>query len=122
MSGEPRQEFEVTLPDPIYPRKRYPFLNKDLTVEEALRLVRWSDVGIWAAGTVGCWMFGFLRGHPARFATAGFMGTVGFTWGSFIALQNVRERVMGYSENSRELEWYRKRAGKNAQQQLQSSS
>ena len=109
------EEFKVTLPDPIYPRKRYPYIDKELTVEGCFRLMRWSDVGIWTTGTVGSWLFGFLKGYPVRFATAGLMGTVGFTFGSFVVIQNVRARVMGYSENAREVEWYKKRkAARNA--------
>ncbi|KAL7574567.1 hypothetical protein ACA910_015917 [Epithemia clementina (nom. ined.)] len=97
------------LPPIIYPRERFPTLDVDITVEGAYLLMRWSDAGIWAGGTVGCWIYGFIKGYPARFATAGLMGTVGFTWGSFIVLQNVRARVLGYAENGREAEWYRKR-------------
>lgn len=54
------------------------------------------------------WGYGFIVGRPARFAMAGLMAGIGFTFGSMVALQNTRGRLMGFRENSKEVAKYGK--------------
>ena len=57
---------------------------------------------IQVGATAGCWGYGFIIGRPARFAIAGLMAGLGFTFGSFVMVQNTRGRLMGFRENLRE--------------------
>ena len=52
--------------------------------------------------TVASWGYGFAVGRPARFAIAGLMAGIGFTFGSMVVIQNTRGRLMGFRENERE--------------------
>ena len=54
--------------------------------------------------TAASWSYGFIIGRPARFAIAGLMAGLGFTFGSFVVIQNTRGRLMGFRENVREQE------------------
>ena len=45
-------------------------------------------------------------GRRARFAIAGLMGGIGFTFGTLVVLQNTRGRLMGFRENSVEVAKY----------------
>lgn len=85
---------------------KYPVANKEVTVENCLGALRFSDYCQWTGATVGSWGYGFLVGRPARFHMAGLMAAIGFTFGSLFVLQNTRGRLMGFRENSRELKLY----------------
>lgn len=54
------------------------------------------------------WSYGFVVGRPARFAIAGLMAGIGFTFGSMVVLQNTRGRLMGFRENQKEILKYGK--------------
>jgi NADH-ubiquinone oxidoreductase complex I, 21 kDa subunit len=86
----------------------YPRANKEITVENCLGALRFSDYCQWTGATVGSWGYGFLVGRPARFHMAGLMAAIGFTFGSLFVLQNTRGRLMGFRENSREIKLYGK--------------
>lgn len=87
----------------MFPGK-YPVVKPNPTVDDCLRAARMSDYAQWGGATAGSWVFGFTVGKPARFAVAGLMAGIGFTFGSLVLLQNTRGRLMGFRENARELE------------------
>jgi hypothetical protein len=82
---------------------KYPTVNVNPSVDECLRALRTSDYFQWAGATVASWTYGFIVGKPARFAVAGLMAGIGFTFGSMVAVQNTRGRLMGFRENKREV-------------------
>lgn len=82
---------------------KYHPVKPDPTMDDCLRAFRFSDYMQWAGVSVASWGFGFAVGKPARFGVAGLMSAIGFTFGSMVALQNSRGRLMGFRENTREL-------------------
>jgi len=85
---------------------KYPIVKPSPTVDDCLRALRTSDYAQWFGVTVASWGYGFVVGRPARFAMAGLMAGVGFTFGSMVVLQNTRGRLMGFRENRREVARY----------------
>jgi len=85
---------------------KYPPVKPAPTVDDCLKSLRPSDYFQWAGATVASWGYGFIVGRPARFAMAGLMAGIGFTFGSMVVLQNTRGRLMGLRENSREVQKY----------------
>lgn len=85
---------------------KYPVVKASPTVDDCLRAYRMSDVIQWGGVTVASWGYGFMVGRPARFAMAGLMAGIGFTFGSMVLLQNTRGRLMGFRENIKEQEKY----------------
>ena len=86
------------------PSPPYPTVKAAPTVDDCLHNLRFSDYCQWAGATIGSWGYGFMTGRPARFAMAGLMAGIGFTFGSMVVLQNTRGRLMGYRENAREVQ------------------
>jgi len=66
----------------------------------------WSFLYFQFGVTSASWGYGFVTGRPARFAIAGLMAGIGFTFGSFVVIQNTRGRLMGFRENIREQQKY----------------
>jgi hypothetical protein len=87
------------------PRQAPPYapVKPSPTIDDCIRSLRLSDYCQWAGSTIASWGYGFIVGKPARFAIAGMMAGIGFTFGSMVVLQNTRGRLMGYRENSREV-------------------
>jgi hypothetical protein len=85
---------------------KYPPVKPSPTVDDCLRSMRFSDYLQWGGATVASWGYGFIVGRPARFHMAGLMAAVGFTFGSIVAIQNTRGRLMGFRENKREIDKY----------------
>ncbi|GKY91731.1 hypothetical protein MPSEU_000144900 [Mayamaea pseudoterrestris] len=85
---------------------KYPTVNINPTVDDCLKCLRTSDYCQWAGATVASWTYGFVVGRPARFAVAGLMAGIGFTFGSMVVLQNTRGRLLGFRENDREVAKY----------------
>lgn len=83
--------------------KKYPPVITAPTVDDCMKNFRMSDYMQWAGATLGSWGFGFMVGRPARFGMAGLMAGIGFTFGSLVAVQNTRGRLMGFRENGREI-------------------
>ena len=83
-------------------KHKYPPVKPHPTVHDCLRSLRTSDYLQWGGFTVASWGYGFWVGRPARFGMAGLMAAVGFTFGSMVAVQNTRGRLMGFRENGRE--------------------
>ena len=85
---------------------KYPRVGLTPTVDHCIKAARTSDYFQLLGVTVASWSFGFIRGKPARFAMAGLMSGIGFTFGTMVILQNTRNRFLGYRENSREIAKY----------------
>lgn len=81
----------------------FPPVKPSPTVDDCARAMRVSDYTTWAGVTAGSWAYGFITGKPARFGMAGLVAGIGFTFGSFVVLQNTRGRLMGLRENKREV-------------------
>lgn len=90
------------------PGNKYPIVKPSPTVDDCLRALRTGDYFQWFGVTVASWGYGFMVGRPARFAMAGLMAGVGFTFGSMVVLQNTRGRLMGFRENQKEITKYGK--------------
>jgi NADH-ubiquinone oxidoreductase complex I, 21 kDa subunit len=86
----------------FFPGAKYPPIKPNPTVDDCMRAFRVSDYVTTFGVTFASWGFGFIRGRPARFALAGLMAGIGFTFGSMVAMQNCRGRLMGFRENVRE--------------------
>ena len=87
-------------------RGPYPPVKPAPTVEDCIYAMRFSDMMQWTGVTIASWGYGFIVGRPARFHLAGLMAGIGFTFGSFVMLQNTRGRLMGFRENGREQKKY----------------
>jgi hypothetical protein len=85
---------------------KFPAVKPKPTVDDCLKGLRVSDYFQWGGVTAASWGYGFVSGRPARFAMAGLMAAIGFTFGSMVAVQNVRGRFMGFRENAREVKKY----------------
>ena len=85
---------------------KFVVVKESPTVDDCLKNFRMSDYFQWGGATLATWGFGFMRGRPARYAMAGLMAGIGFTFGSLVAVQNTRGRLMGYRENAREAAKY----------------
>jgi hypothetical protein len=92
----------VKHPNPI----KYAPVKPNPTVEDCFRSMRASDFFQWTGVTAASWGYGFICGRPARFAMAGLMAGIGFTFGSMVVIQNTRGRLMGFRENEREQKKY----------------
>jgi len=98
---------ETTSSRPAFETK-YPPVKPRPTVDDCFKAARTSDYLQWTGVTVASWGYGFLTGRPARFAMAGLMAGIGFTFGSLVVLQNTRGRLMGFRENLSEIKKYGK--------------
>lgn len=84
------------------PKTPYPAVKTNPTLDDCWRSMRTSDYMQWLGATAATWGYGFIVGKPARFAVAGMMAGIGFTFGSLVVVQNTRGRLMGFRENERE--------------------
>jgi hypothetical protein len=75
--------------------------NPNPSVSDCWNAMTTNDYLLWTGATVANWSFGMLRGAPARFTMAGLCAGVGFTFGSILAFQNSRSRVMGVRANAK---------------------
>lgn len=87
----------------IASKAKYPPVKPNCTVDDCIKAFRFSDYLQWGGVTIASWGYGFVVGRPARFAVAGLMAGIGFTFGSLVVLQNTRGRLMGFRENDREI-------------------
>jgi hypothetical protein len=85
------------------PVAKFPVVKESPTVDDCIKAIRTSDYLQWAGVTVASWGYGFMVGRPARFGMAGLMAGIGMTFGSLVAMQNTRGRLMGFRENAKEV-------------------
>jgi hypothetical protein len=79
-------------------------VKTDPTVNDAIKAFRPRDYAQFAGITVACWGYGFLLGHPARFAHAALCSATGMTFAGIVVLRNSAARLQGKMENFREQE------------------
>ena len=92
------QYFDAKYLDP-----KYPIVKADPNVDDVIKSLRASDY-LFVSGTVAAtWAYGYLLGKPVRGPTAVMCASAGFTFGMFYTMQNVRGRLLGYRENSKEV-------------------
>jgi len=68
--------------------------------------MRVRDYAILGGVSAGTWGYGYIFGKPARMPTASTAAALGFTFATFLVLQDTRARLMGYQENSSEVQRY----------------
>jgi hypothetical protein len=85
---------------------KYPVIKPDPTVDDCIKSMRVMDYVLLASVTGASWALGYLKGHPARSMTASTASVIGFTFASFIVLQDTSGRFMGAKENAREVKQY----------------
>ena len=85
---------------------KYPIVNPSPEVDDCIKSMRIRDWAVLAGVTTGSWAYGFLTGKPVRGPAAATAASIGFTFGTFVILQDTRGRLMGYKENAREVKKY----------------
>jgi hypothetical protein len=89
-----------------YSDPKYPVVNSSPEVDDCFKSIRIRDWAVLAGVTTGSWAFGFLTGKPVRGPAAATAASIGFTFGTFVILQDTRGRLMGYKENTAEVKRY----------------
>lgn len=84
----------------------WPVVNPEPTVDDCIKSMRFRDYVMVGAVTSGSWVYGYLGGRPVRLPTAGTAAAIGFTFATFVVLQDTRGRFMGYNENAKEVQRY----------------
>ncbi len=86
-----------------YSDPKFPVINPTPEVDDCLKAMRIRDWAVLAGVTSGSWGFGYLTGKPVRGPAAATAASIGFTFGTFLILQDTRGRLMGYKENAKEV-------------------
>lgn len=89
-----------------YSDPKYPIVNPSPSVDDCFNAIRVRDIAVALGITSASWSYGYIFGKPARMPTASTAAAIGFTFASFVIFQDTRGRLMGYSENKREVEKY----------------
>eukprot|EP00543_Licmophora_paradoxa_P002195 CAMPEP_0202445966 /NCGR_PEP_ID=MMETSP1360-20130828/4651_1 /ASSEMBLY_ACC=CAM_ASM_000848 /TAXON_ID=515479 /ORGANISM="Licmophora paradoxa, Strain CCMP2313" /LENGTH=133 /DNA_ID=CAMNT_0049062379 /DNA_START=102 /DNA_END=503 /DNA_ORIENTATION=- len=85
---------------------KFPVINPSPDVDECIKSMRYRDYFMVASITGASWCYGYVFGKPVRRPTASTAAALGLTFASFLIIQDTRNRLMGYQENSRELKKY----------------
>ena len=85
---------------------KFPVVNPHPTVDDCVKSFRIRDYALTGGVTSACWGYGYIFGKPARMPTASTAAALGFTFAGFIILQDARDRLMGYKENTKEVKKY----------------
>mmetsp|Transcript_36594 Transcript_36594/g.41754 ORF Transcript_36594/g.41754 Transcript_36594/m.41754 type:complete len:130 (-) Transcript_36594:1094-1483(-) len=85
---------------------KYPVVNPDPSVDDCMKSMRIEDWLTLGGVTAGSWFYGYVAGAPVRTISAATSATIGFTFASFVCLQNNRARFLGLRENAREIREY----------------
>mmetsp|Transcript_19412 Transcript_19412/g.27440 ORF Transcript_19412/g.27440 Transcript_19412/m.27440 type:complete len:128 (+) Transcript_19412:94-477(+) len=80
----------------------YPIVNDDPELDDCIKSMRRGDYFNVGAITSASWAYGYIFGKPARMATASTAAALGFTFASFLIIQDTRSRLLGYSPNETE--------------------
>jgi len=91
-----------------YGDPKYPIVKPAPTVDDCIRAMRIRDYFVLGGVTAASYAFGFATGRPLRRPFASLGATIGLTFGMIVVLQDTRDRLMGYKENSREVSRYGK--------------
>jgi len=84
----------------------FPVINPSPDVDICLKSMRIRDYLLLAGATTTTWGYGYILGKPLRGATASTAAALGLTFAGMFVLQDTRNRLMGYSENAREVKVY----------------
>jgi|Transcript_22406 hypothetical protein len=87
-----------------YSDPKYPIVNPSPEVNDCVKSMRLRDWFVLAGVTAGSWSYGYLLGKPVRGSAAATAASIGFTFGTFVILQDTSARLMGYKENAREVD------------------
>lgn len=90
----------------VYSDPKYPIVNPSPSVDDCVGALRISDYFAAAGVTAGSWGYGYIFGKPVRMPTASTAAAIGFTFATFMVLQDTRARLMGYKENAKEIKKY----------------
>ena len=85
---------------------KYPVVNPSPNVDNCIKSMRLSDYFKIIGITSGSWAFGYIFGKPVRLPTASTAAAIGITFAGMVALQDNRDRLMGYKENAKEVAKY----------------
>ncbi len=100
-----------------YSDPKYPVINPSPSVDDCVKSMRVRDMAVATGITSASWSYGYIFGKPARMPTASTAAAIGLTFAGFLVLQDARGRLMGYSENSREVKLYGAASALNQEQQ-----
>lgn len=89
-----------------YSDPKYPVVTPSPSVDDCVKSMRWKDYFVLTSVPSATWMYGYLLGKPVRFPTASTAAAIGFTFATFVVLQDTRARLMGYKENAKEVKKY----------------
>uniref|UniRef100_A0A7S1FYI5 NADH-ubiquinone oxidoreductase 21kDa subunit N-terminal domain-containing protein n=1 Tax=Corethron hystrix TaxID=216773 RepID=A0A7S1FYI5_9STRA len=88
-------------------RPQWPVVHPEPDSSLTVAAMRWSDVGVAALATAFSYGVGYVVApYPRtrlRGPTAATAATIGMTFGAMYAVQNTWIRLMGYTENAREV-------------------
>ena len=85
---------------------RWPVIKPNPTVDDCVKSMRIMDYVLVVNVTGASWAYGYLKGHPARRLVASTASVIGFTFATFMVLQDTSARFMGAKENAREVKIY----------------
>jgi hypothetical protein len=91
----------MTFSDP-----KYPIVNPSPSVNDCISSLRIRDYFVASGITSASWAYGYIFGKPYRHATASTAAAFGLTAAGMLALQDARDRLMGFKENQREVKLY----------------
>uniref|UniRef100_A0A6V2QQX1 NADH-ubiquinone oxidoreductase 21kDa subunit N-terminal domain-containing protein n=1 Tax=Ditylum brightwellii TaxID=49249 RepID=A0A6V2QQX1_9STRA len=89
-----------------YSDPKFPVVNNDPSVDDCINSLRKRDYMALFGLTGASWGYGYMVGKPLRGATASTAAAIGFTFASFVVLQDTRSRLLGYKENGVEVKKY----------------
>jgi hypothetical protein len=96
---QPIQYFDAKYLDP-----KFPIVKPDPTVDDVVKGMRTSDYLFVSGVMAGTYAYGYLLGKPVRGPTGVMCASAGFTFAMFHTMQTVRSRLLGYRENSKEVQ------------------
>ena len=85
---------------------KFPVINPNPSVDDCIKAARVMDYVLMAGITGGSWVLGYLNGHPGRRMVASTASAIGFTFSTFVVLQDTSGRLLGVKENAREVKKY----------------
>ena len=100
-TSEPAKEMEYF--DAKYLDPKFPIVKADPSVDDVIKSLRTSDYMFVSGSMAGTWAYGYILGKPIRGPTAAMCASVGFTFGMMYTMQTVRDRLLGYRDNSPEV-------------------
>ena len=87
---------------------KFPIVKPDPTIDDCIKSFRTGHYFYVGGVTSGSWMYGFIFGKPARFPTASIAATLGFSFSVISILCDSRNRLMGFKENTKEVQQWGK--------------